>query len=77
MNRNCDDDLLFSQIPLPEQLLQTDEKDGDESTNSLLNTIHKRNRISFDVVEPTIVDKNQQQQDEMNVSLICQFHCDL
>lgn len=31
---NRDDDLLFQQLPLPDQLLQSDGKDGDDDSNS-------------------------------------------
>lgn len=60
LSRNCDNDLLFQQLPLPEQLLQSDEKDGEDDSSNSLN-----NRNDFDLTGPAAV--NPEQQDQMKV----------
>lgn len=57
LSRNCDNDLLFQQLPLPEQLLQSDDKDGeDDSSNS------SNNRNDFNLTGPAADDQDQQDQ---------------
>lgn len=51
LSRNCDNDLLFQQLPLPEQLLQSDEKDGEDDSSNSLN-----NRNDFDLTGPVADD---------------------
>lgn len=63
-----DMDLLFQQLPLPEQLLQSDDKDGEDDSSS--NSLNNRNNI--DLHEPAA--DNQQQQDQIKV--ICHCHTD-
>lgn len=63
LSGNCDNDLLFHQLPLPEQLLQSDEKDGeDDSSNS---SMHGVNRNNFDLTG--LAANDQEQQDQIKV----------
>lgn len=65
LSRNCDNDLLFQQLPLPEQLLQSDEKDGeDDSSNSVQGGMHKSglDHNRFDSTEQIADDQEQQNQ---------------
>lgn len=76
LSRNCDNDLLFQQLPLPEQLLQSDEKDGeDDSSNSMNGGAHKheQNRDNFDLTGSTA--DNQEQQDQTKVNSHPKYIC--
>lgn len=70
LSRNCDNDLLFQQLPLPEQLLQSDEKDGEDDSSNSMNGAQRRdrdlNRNSFDLTGP--ITDNQEQQDQIKVN---------
>lgn len=73
LSRNCDNDLLFQQLPLPEQLLQSDERDGedDSSSNNSMHGAHGReqNRDKIDLTGPAADD--QEQQDQIKVGIAC------
>lgn len=80
LSRNCDNDLLFQQLPLPEQLLQSDEKDGeDDSSNNSMNEVHRRELdcINLDLSgsAAAAADDDQEQQDQIKVSFTRKFHC--
>lgn len=63
-----DNDLLFQQLPLPEQLLQSDEKDGEDDSSNSVSGIHGRglNRSRFDLAASA---DEQGQQDQTKVSM--------
>lgn len=62
---NRDDDLLFPQLPLPDQLLQSDEKDGDDDSNSV-NDIHRNGIIQNQ--DSIKLEDGQELQDQNKVS---------
>lgn len=70
LSGNCNADLLFHQLPLPDQLLQSDEKDGeDDSSNSSMNGIHRRelDRSNIDLTGLAAYDQEQQDQSKVNL----------
>lgn len=66
LTENRDDDLLFQQLPLPDQLLQSDEKDGDDDSNSA-GGVHRNGLIqNQDSVKPA---DGQELQDQKKVRI--------
>lgn len=53
-----DDDLLF-QLSLPEQLFQSDEKDGDGDSNSVNGVQTDINRKQYHSLEPAVAENSQ------------------
>lgn len=59
LSRDRDNDLMFQQLLLPDKLLQSDEKDGDDDSNSAGGTQHNQNSIKLadgeDLQDPKMV----------------------
>lgn len=57
--RDCDTELLFQQIPLPDKLLQSEDRDGEDDSNSASGTQQTQNTIKL------AVEGNEQDQNEV------------
>lgn len=70
---NHNDDLLFEN-PLPEQLFQSDEKDGDGDSNSVDDLNQKPENPTY-ADGDNVQQKNQVKTDVLTIDSHCEFHC--